>query len=51
MDAVTPIRFVEQFHLLFLVQLSRRIELFLSLPFDKLDRMSLQKRLTDIGRS
>ena len=34
-----------------LVQLSRRIELFLSLPFDKLDRMSLQKRLTDIGRS
>jgi predicted nucleotidyltransferase component of viral defense system len=26
MDAVTPIRFVEQFHLLFLVQLSRRVD-------------------------
>lgn len=26
MDAITPIRFVEQFHLLFLVQLSRRVD-------------------------
>ena len=26
MDAVSPIRFVEQFHLLFLVQLSRRVD-------------------------
>lgn len=33
-----------------LVQLSRRIELLLCLPFEKLDRMSLQKQLSDIGR-
>ena len=33
-----------------LVQLSRRIELFLCLPFEKLDRMSLQKQLSDIGK-
>ena len=29
--------------------LRRRIELFASLPFDKLDRMALQKQVTDIG--
>ncbi len=34
-----------------LVMLSRRIELFLSLPIDKLDRMSLQKRLSEIGKT
>jgi arsenate reductase len=30
--------------------LHRRIELFASLPVDKLDRLSLQKKLRDIGR-
>ena len=34
-----------------LVQLSRRIELFLSLPFDKLDRMKLQQAVREIGRT
>lgn len=29
--------------------LQRRIELFAALPFEKLDRMSLKKRLDDIG--
>ncbi|PTU30301.1 arsenate reductase ArsC [Stenotrophobium rhamnosiphilum] len=29
--------------------LRRRIELFASLPFDKLNRMALQERITDIG--
>jgi arsenate reductase (thioredoxin) len=33
-----------------LVTLSRRIELFLSLPLDKLDRMALKERLARIGR-
>jgi protein-tyrosine-phosphatase len=33
-----------------LVMLSRRIELFLSLPIEKLDRMSLQNRLSDGDR-
>ena len=31
--------------------LQRRIELFASLPVDKLDRLSLQRRLDDIGRA
>jgi protein-tyrosine-phosphatase len=31
--------------------LSRRIELFLSLPLEKLDRLALQKKLIDIGKS
>jgi arsenate reductase len=30
--------------------LRRRIELFANLPFEKLDRLALQERLTDIGR-
>jgi arsenate reductase len=30
--------------------LSRRIELFLALPLDKLDNMTVQSRLRDIGR-
>jgi arsenate reductase len=30
--------------------LSRRIELFLSLPLEKLDRLALQQRLAEIGR-
>jgi protein-tyrosine-phosphatase len=34
-----------------LVTLSRRIELFLSLPLASLDRMSLQKRVSEIGKS
>jgi arsenate reductase len=34
-----------------LVMLSRRIELFLSLPIEKLDRMSLQNRLSEIGKT
>jgi len=34
-----------------LTTLSRRIELFLSLPMDKLDGLALQKRLRDIGKS
>ena len=33
-----------------LMVLSRRIELFTSLPLDKLDKLTLQKRLRDIGR-
>ncbi len=33
-----------------LMQLSRRIELFLCLPFEKLDRMALQQHLSDIGK-
>jgi arsenate reductase len=32
------------------VALRRRIELFASLPFDKLDRLALQKQVTDIGK-
>jgi protein-tyrosine-phosphatase len=31
------------------IQLKRRIELFLALPINKLDSMSLQQRLDDIG--
>jgi arsenate reductase len=31
--------------------LQRRIELFASLPVEKLDRLSLQRRLDDIGRA
>ena len=31
--------------------LERRIQLFLALPIDKLDRMVLSKRLKDIGAS
>ncbi len=30
--------------------LRRRIELFANLPFDKLDRLALQKRATEIGK-
>ena len=30
--------------------LKRRIELFMSLPLDKLDRLALQSRMKDIGR-
>jgi arsenate reductase (thioredoxin) len=33
-----------------LLTLSRRIELFLALPMDKLDRLALQKHLSDIGK-
>jgi len=33
-----------------LLMLSRRIELFLALPLDKLDRLALQKHLSDIGK-
>jgi hypothetical protein len=32
-------------------QLQNRISLFANLPFDKLDRLSLQKRLDEIGKS
>jgi arsenate reductase len=31
--------------------LSRRIELFINLPLEKLDRLALQERLTGIGKS
>jgi arsenate reductase len=31
--------------------LTRRIELFLNLPFEKLDRLALKERLAEIGRS
>ncbi len=34
-----------------LTTLSRRIELFLSLPLEKLDRLALQQRLASIGKS
>jgi hypothetical protein len=34
-----------------LLQLQTRISLFLALPLDAIDRMSLQKRLIDIGSS
>jgi arsenate reductase len=33
------------------VQLRRRIELFLSLPLEKLNRLALQRRLDEIGKS
>jgi arsenate reductase len=33
-----------------ITHLRRRIELFVSLPLDKLDRLSLQERLREIGR-
>lgn len=33
------------------MMLSRRIELFLSLPFEKLDRLALQGKLSSIGKS
>jgi protein-tyrosine-phosphatase len=33
-----------------LITLRRRIELFVSLPFDKLNRLALGDRLKDIGR-
>lgn len=32
------------------IALRRRIELFLCLPFEKLDRMALQEKVTEIGR-
>lgn len=32
-------------------QLQNRISLFVNLPIDKLDRMSLQRKLNDIGKS
>ena len=32
-------------------ELSNRINLFLNLPLDKLDRMTLQKKLKDIGKT
>lgn len=32
------------------ITLRRRIELFLSLPLQRLDAMSLQRELRDIGR-
>lgn len=31
-------------------QLARRIQLFMSLPIDKLDQMTLKKKLTEIGQ-
>jgi protein-tyrosine-phosphatase len=34
-----------------LVTLSRRIELFLSVPLEKLDRLALQERVSSIGKS
>nr|WP_248679392.1 arsenate reductase ArsC [Sinimarinibacterium sp. CAU 1509] len=34
-----------------LIALRRRIDLFAELPFDKLDRMSLQQKLHEVGRS
>jgi arsenate reductase len=34
-----------------LTTLQRRIELFLSLPHSKLDRLALKRRLDEIGRS
>jgi protein-tyrosine-phosphatase len=34
-----------------LQQLSRRIELFLSLPLEKIERLSLQRQLIEIGKS
>ena len=33
-----------------LMVLRRRIEIFVSLPLDKLDRLAIQKRVTEIGR-
>ena len=33
-----------------ITHLRRRIDLFVSLPFETLDRLSLQERLRDIGR-
>jgi hypothetical protein len=30
--------------------LYQRISIFMNLPFDELDKLSLQKRLDDIGR-
>lgn len=38
------------FHSAYLL-LERRIALFLSLPFEKLDKLALKKKLKDIGRS
>jgi hypothetical protein len=32
-------------------QLSTRIRLFLNLPFEKLERHALQRKLSDIGRA
>ena len=32
-------------------QLANRISIFLNLPLDKLDRLALQKKLDEIGRS
>jgi arsenate reductase len=34
-----------------LTTLQRRIELFLSLPHSKLDKLALKRRLDEIGRS
>ena len=31
-------------------QLARRIQLFLSLPIDKLDKLTLKEKLAEIGR-
>jgi arsenate reductase len=31
-------------------ELSNRINLFLNLPFDKIDRLALQRKVKDIGR-
>jgi arsenate reductase len=33
------------------IQLQRRIDLFLSLPMKSLDRLSLQQKLRDIGKT
>ena len=38
--------FLQAFH-----QLRRRIELFLALPLDSIDKMSLRNRLADIGKT
>ncbi|MCB9725202.1 MAG: arsenate reductase ArsC [Spirochaetaceae bacterium] len=43
-DALHKLRFVRAYH-----ELRRRIELFTSLPVEALDRMSLQRRLDEIG--
>jgi arsenate reductase (thioredoxin) len=45
-DAEIAAAFRDAFHIL-----QRRIELFVDLPVKSLDRMSLQKRLDDIGRA
>lgn len=42
---------VEQKYLEAATVLRRRIELLLSLPIDKLDRLALQKSLAEIGQT